>query len=480
MAIEEVFDFIKKYQLKELGFGLHDGTPEKFQELVQNNSEKYSQLALKCLDLDSVFIYRFFRGIEEAIKQKKSVLWEPIFSLSEKIIGSIKSRKYSASEKFNVQESVISVIEDGIGLNSIKFTFRERVWNLLTEFVEIQDDESSWEEGYPREDWDSFGISINTTNGKTFHAILKYIIWCEKNLNKKRIFVSEAKKLITNYFQDKIPKTISRQAVLGYYLATLYYYDKSWIRSNLSNLFKTDKEMLSRAVWDGYLIGKVYSDIFQDLIPQYDIHIRKLDSPPFRDDQLWDSDKHVIQHITIAYLFKSKNAEKIFYYILNHSHEKVVSHSAWYIGRILREYRGKPGKSFDLDAFRKLWKNSRLTSNEELRTWVEFSPLDKNETLNLLYNSLKKSNKTIRFLSFLVEELEPYAKTHPQSTLKCLNLLIRKRINDPEFHIAGEKLKNLLKILIKNSKSKLGTTSLIHYLGELGFNEYKGLLDKEK
>jgi len=98
----------------------------------------------------------------------------------------------------------------------------------------------------------------------------------------------------------------------------------------------------------------------------------------------------------------------------------------------------------------------------------------------LLYNSLKKSTKSVRFLSFLVEELESYAETHAQLTFKCLDLLIRKRINDPEFHIAREKLKSVLEILLKNQKTQKKTMSLINHLGELGHNEYGEFLKNKK
>lgn len=79
----------------------------------------------------------------------------------------------------------------------------------------------------------------------------------------------------------------------------------------------------------------------------------------------------------------------------------------------------KTKKIFQYNIIEKNLENSPLTSNEDLRTWVEYSSFSKNDTL--LENSLRKSTHAIRFLSFLVEELIPYAKTNPQSTLKCLN-----------------------------------------------------------
>ena len=174
---EQVFGFITNYKAKELDFGVHDGTPEKFQNYVQNNSKKYSKLALKCADLNSVFISRFFSGIEKAVEQKNTVAWESVLSLCEKIVNAIKMNKFLETKKTSVLSSMIASLEDGIEFDSIDFSFRDRIWNLLNDFIILTEVEHSWEEGYPREDWDAFGISINTIDGKTFHAIMKYAIW---------------------------------------------------------------------------------------------------------------------------------------------------------------------------------------------------------------------------------------------------------------------------------------------------------------
>lgn len=476
---DQVFGLITNYKAKELDFEVRDGTPEKFQNHVRNNSEEYSKLALKCANLDSVFIFRFFTGIEKAAEQKNTIVWECVLSLCEKIIGAIKENKFSGNKTATLS-SMISALGDGIEFDSIDFSFRDRVWSLLIDFVILAETDPSWEEGYPRENWDSFSISINTIDGKTFHAIMKYAIWCESHLNKKRLFVLEVKETLSHYMEQKIPASVSKQAVLGYHLTTLYYYDKKWIKSKLSDVFKNKSENLSRGAWDAYLVGWIYGDVYEDLEEFYAKHVKKLNSPPLKDGELWAYDERVINHITLAHLFKFKNSEKIFYDMIDHGHEKVLAHCAWHIGCILKEQKEKPNKSFDTGAFKKLWKNSRMTSNEELRMWVEFSPFNEKNTLELLYNSLRKSTKSIRFLSLLVGSLEPHAKSQAQLTLKCLDLLVRKRINDPEFHIARERLRAVLQILLQNQKTQKKTRSLVNYLGEFGYNEYGDLVTSEK
>ena len=476
LTLEQVFDFIKNYKTKALDFGAYDGTPKKFQDYVQNDSEKYSKSSLLCFELDSIFIYRFFDGIKNAVKQKNIVVWESVLSLCEKIIDSIKKNEFSELKKMCILNSMVMALEDGMGYCSIDFNLRDRVWHLLDNLIILAEVDSSLEDRYSQEDCNVIGISINTIDGNTFHAIIKYMVWCRNHLHQKCIFVPEVKELLSNYLEQKITVSISRQAVLGYHLRTLYYYDTEWIRSKLDNLFKNKNTNFSKAAWDGHLTNEIHNVIFQDLHEHYYTHVKKLNSPPLKDDSLWGYDKQVISHITLAYLLKFKNSTKLFYHMINNGHEKVLSHCAWYIGRILHDQKEKPNKSFDTNAFKKLWKNSKLTSNEELRMWVEYSPFNKKETLELLYNSLKESTESIRLLSFLVNELEPYAKTHAQLTLKCLDILVHKRANNPEFYVARDKLKSLLKILLKNKKTRQKTISLINYLGELGHNEYSELL----
>lgn len=478
LNIDEVFNFVKNHKSKDYGFGYHDGTSQKFRDYVKNNSTIYSKSALKCLELGPIFIERFIDGMRDAIKQKNTIDWEPVISLCEKIIEHSRTGKYD--EKSSIFQAIAWLLEDGLDLDSINFLLRDRVWKLLNTMTNIYDLNSSDEEQYPRDNYfDALGISINNTDGIVFHSIMKYAIWCEKHLNKKRIFVNEVKNLLSNYLDQKLPVTVSRQAVLGHYLPTLYYYDKDWIKTKLSNLFSNKSESLSRAAWDAYLTRQVYSDTFNDLIEQYEIHIAKLQSPSTKDDRLLEYDQRVIDHVTTAYIFGIKNSNSIFQYMITHSHEKVLERCAWHMGRILKGQKEKPNKLFDIEAFRKLWKNSSLTSNADLQTWVKYSPFDGTQTLQLLYNSLTKSDKSIRFLSFIMEELGSYAKTHPQSTLRCLDMLIRKRSKDPEFHIARNDLKNVLQILLENNKTKKKTIQLIHYLGELNFNEFKDLLSNK-
>ena len=470
---DEVFNFLSSYAIKEYGIVHHDGTPHKFQEYVSKESEKYSHLALRCFDLDPIFMHSFFRGIDDAIRQKNTIEWEPVLSLCKKIIAMANDEKEHAAR--GTVYNIVLVLETGITWDSIDFKFRNQVWKLLTSLITLQNDDPLYEKEYAREEWDELGLTNGTTDEQTFDSVIEYIRWCDKHAGEKKFFDPDAKNLITRYLDQKMVATISRQIVLGRHLATLYYFDIDWIRKRLDYLFNNQNENLSKAAWRGYLTEGAYAEIFKDLALHYETHIRGTDFPALKNDELLEADKRVINHITTCYLHQIKEAENIFTKMIDRCHEKVCYHCAWIISMVLQGHKEKPSDSFNIEAFRKIWESSPLTGNPELLRWVKYSPFSKKETLELLYNSLDKSpNAIASIVSF--EELVSYVDAYPQLTLECLDLFIRNRSRDVKFYIVGNELKDILRILLENDETKQRTTSLIHYLGEHKLYEYGDLL----
>ena len=479
---EQVFSFIRSYTPEEKIFGYHDGTASKFQEYVENQPAEFSRRSLDLQNTNPVFPRSLFRGLEEVIKKNdKKIEWSPVLSLCKYIIESTKSNKYFKTRKFNILDYIADVLRLGLQENSIGFDLRKTVWELL-ELLATFEDQSSWEERYPVEQWSSYGISINTVTGNTFHAIISYATWCHEHLkmNKKPVFVPEVKKILSSYFANKIPNSIPRHAVLGFHLLNLIFFDKKWIMKNLSKMFKHKQEKLNKAAWDAYLLNRVYQHVFNEVYDNYYKHVKTFKNLQLKKEGgLWEFDERLIQHVTLAYLFGIQGSEKLFNKMLSYDNEKVLSYCAWFIGRILRKQKENPSKSFDIKVMRKIWKDSKLSANEEIDWWLEYTPFEKDESIKLVLNSLKKSDANLRLPFHLVDNLEPYAKSHPLQAVRCLELLIKKDTKDVEAHyIIGRDLKKILGILLK-SKNKTAikkTKSLIHYLGELNYNEYKELL----
>ena len=472
LSAEEVFKFIKNYPVeKQKSFGYYDGTSEKFQTYVSENSENFSNLALKCISLDYTLKHSFFAGIENAVKQEKKIEWEPVLLLCKEIIESIKKEQ----ENFYVVLPIVCALKKGMEYGSIDFIFRNQVWNLLSSLTIMHNDnllhkKSLYQDEYVEESEDAFASSENTSDGVTFHSVMEYVMWCDRHSTKAKFFDIDAKKLITEYLEHKISTTRNRQAVLGHYLSILNYYDKNWLKKRLPNLFKNHHDELSNAAWQGYLMNMADGEIFKDLARQYEIHVEKLKTPSLKDGNLQLYDERVIAHITVSYLLQMKGSQDIFFKMIKQLDPNIGAYCSFIVWTMLEQHKKKPMKSFSVRRFKNLWKNNFLTNNNKLRQWLEYSPLDKKESLKLFYNSLQTSTKSIVFLANL-EEFEQYAETYPLLTFKCLDLIIRQRAMDDDFYIFEEQLNDLLKKLLAKNITKRDTTSLIHYLDEIGYNK---------
>lgn len=488
LSVDDVINFVKTHKMKQDSeFPFFDGTKGKFQEYVENNPIEYSKKAMDLKSSDPELMYALFLGLENAIRKNIGFDWKEVLSLCNTTMESIRNNTHPKTHELDILRSMASLLDAGLKQENVQpvFTHRDEIWKILHSLVEMGGSEDSWEENYPDKNWDSIGISINTTTGETFHALLHYALWCNSHLKEKNTgpyFAPEVRALLDDYLEQKITNTISRHTVLGFQFPNLLYLNHDWTLTNLEKIFSKDNPKLKRAAWDAYLHNNVYIGVFKNLYRQYFEHIQTLHKPDLIDGRLTKFDENLINHITIAYLYGVENGETLFYELLKVEDEKVLSHWAWEIGRVLRSNEENPNKSFDLEAVRKIWK-SKLVNCGEINWWFIHSPFDKEETIDLLLESLKRTPVLGNFVSTVEKKLEEYAKEIPLKTIEVLELIMKSDKNKSELYaIRGITTKNLLKTLLetKNKKAIIKTKSLINYLGTLGFNEYRDLLKNDK
>lgn len=488
LSIDEVITFVKNHETKEnTAFSFFDGTWMKFQEYVEKNPLEYSKKVSELKSSDPSILHALFLGLENALKKNHQVDWEDLLSLCSSILESVRNKTYKETHEFDVLNSIASLLDTGLQKEKLSpsFAYRDEIWKILCSLIELGSAAKSWEENYPDKNWDSMGISINTTTGETFHAISKYALWCHHNLKKENSgpqFAPEVKKLLDEYFEQTIPNTISRHAVLGIQFPNLVFFDHDWAIKNLDKIFPDTNPKLKRASWDAYLHNGVLGWIFKELYKQYSDHIEDLKNLKLVDGRLDHYDERLIDHITTAYLYNLEKAESLFQDLMNLENVQVLAHCAWQVGLVLKLYQDSPNKSLDLEAVRKIWQ-SKLVAYGETGWWFVRSPFSKEETIDLLLDSLKRTSVVINFIYTVEKELVDYAKELPLKTVEVLELILKSEKNKSELYaVRGDTTQNILKTLLesKNKRAILKTKNLINYLGELGFNEYKDLLKDNK
>ena len=482
LDVERVISFIKSNVPEQDGFGYHDGTGSKFQKYVTNNPFEFSKRSTDLQNTNPVYVVNFLRGLENAIIEEQTGMmeWKQILSLCKHVIESADKKNPPTSRECNMIYYIACVLKAGLMKNSTGFDSREDIWMLLESLATFED-KSSQDEEYPDKNFNSHTLSINTLAGQTLHAIINYAIWCNTHLeNKRNVLVPEAKNLLSRYFADEIPNSVSGHAVLGLYLPSMILLDKKWIMKNFPRMFGHKQERLNRAAWDAYLLNRKFRHVFAHICDNYRTHIRTFENIQLKTDgHLQESDTCLIRHVTESYLYGMKGGQKLFFEMLHFENEHVLSYCVKHIGRILRGEKKNPSQSFNIRAMRRIWRNSKLSTNESVSLWLESTPFTEDETIKLFLNSLQKSNTNLKYPYRLIDSLRQYAKSHPLQIVECLELMVHKDVkNHDDQYMRTRKFGKILKILLASHNDNVvrRAMSLINYLGALGYNEYKDLL----
>ena len=135
-------------------------------------------------------------------------------------------------------------------------------------------------------------------------------------------------------------------------------------------------------------------------------------------------------------------------------------------------------EDFDLTAMKNIWKIPELFSNLDVGSWLEYTPFNKKETIDLFLFQLKKHRGHLNNSYRMIEILQTYVNSHPKKVVQCLTFMIDDSMNEGIIgYINSRDLYKIIESLLKIDIVLNDTTSLIRHLGELGYNKYLKLLD---
>jgi hypothetical protein len=481
---DAVINFVKSYKLQESDFPVYDGTKQKFQEYVEKSPLEFSKKALALETADSMFVYALLSGLKNALKLGKEISWNEPLSLSIHLLTATSRDGNKKLASCDILDAIADLIQEGLKSDKVSpsFSLCNTIWQILVALTPSGSEEEQIEQNFPKGNWNAIDVSINTTSGKTFHAILEYALWCNKYLkkDKKTEFVLEVKTIIEDYFAKKISNTPSRHAVLGWQFPNLIYLDHDWTINNLSKIFPKDDKRLTRAAWDAYLHRDVLPWAFREVVDLYSNHIKNLKDPVLVDGRLTSVDEYVIEHVTIAFLFDLSIASALFEELKSIGNDLSLQHCAWTVSRILQRHKENPYKSLNLQSIKKIWEDESLSRQKEIDWWFAYSPFDKVATMNLFLQSLRRAGGEIGPSSTIQTQLQSYVKELPLKTAQCLELIIKSKKNRETLYAVRRTVtRDLLQALLqsKDRRTIKKTEELIHFLGSLGFNEYGELLN---
>ena len=482
MKPQEIIDLLYQYIHSDKYGGYDEISSSKFKEAIKNKPYEFSLLAKKIISLNLEYCYQYISALDEAVSAKKSISWDKVLTLCSFLFKqSTPFYKFS----FQVGNAIASLLINGIvSAEGTPFRLRKKIWSiikLLTNIALKQDDEFSYlkDDKEIREEYSY--LVYNSNIGLTLELVLKYVIWCYDNLNKKSGLVEEAKKLL-----EEILATSKNLGTLGpicFYLNTLIIIDKNWTRQNIEKILisKSYNKVLYYALWECYFVrNRCTPQIYDSLFPLIKNRIEDLKNDP-KSLHKSTATGNLIVYVAQAYLFGFKESDLLLNTFLRKAPRYLKSLFLSEIGDLLRIRKEGKQYNFNIEKIRKIWGVGELQDYPELLTWFVNSPFDKRFSISKLFQFLEKNRynygifpSDIFLFTNLAEELRNYITEETVTTLKCIRILsnvankkgLLLNIKDIVFQTIGMVRK-------KNANVTNEINDIRDFYGRCGFTDFR-------
>ena len=475
-----------------------------FQELVQNDLDRYRSFAPYLLDSGIRFVYisHFLSGIKEAIKSHCGKLDDEIIDLCEYAISRQNDPFSAGGYEFSVQGAQMEVADllgDALQAKEpyLSRGQLDRIRSILLKIVHSPDPNPADE---MKSNMDPFTQSMNCVRGKAMHGIIHYSLYLCRERDKlqgekeKTGFLEpEMQQVLEEKLNLSQEPSLAVHAVYGAYLTQLYYISKEWLEEHIAAIFPEDKEKTDYwlAAWNAYLVAsRVYSDVFKMLIPYYQKGISCLIEKEERKVLSIDPKEHLAQHILLSYLWEitdfgdSSNLLDSFF---SSAPNSVRSHGIFWLSKVLENEKPASGDTL----WQKCWtlwqrrlsiaetQDTSINNQEisEYMRWLKIVPVG----MEVLYPTLCS---TVKYLfngyeaGLLIEYAASNCKLFPLESITLLQMSIQS-VKETWWLPEKENEEQILRTAIDSGDedAKRIANEVINYRGDHGDFRWKHLLE---
>ena len=401
-----------------------EGLARDLGNCVQENPQKFAVELEKFQEIDLVYYYYIFNGLERAWQDKERFDWENTFDLMEKILDNsvlISNEKYAIWVKGKVPELIrAGTLSDD---NAFEKEYLPRAKQILLNLLRHPEEA----DGVSIDNIRSY--SLNATNGKVLHSLVSYTLRygrLHSDMNIK--WEQEIKDFFVEQLDQSNDYSLYVFNILGEYLPNLRFLDKEWVDDNLNKIFPLENDFLWQTSFMGYMASS--TSVYQK---DYDYfknngHFEKALTYEWHDENVKEK---VLQFTVIAYM-NDFDEETIFQMIS----DKNLENNLEIIRFIWHLYRGRSNEGKEAYIFRlwgtiyDLYKNDDTEDMQQifstLSKWFVF--IDNIDDANIEWLKISAKFTEVNYNSyFVIEELLRLVENNAESVGKIyLEMLINE------------------------------------------------------
>lgn len=498
MSTKELGQFLLDWEKPKDEWGMeYAGLARELEKVVEADPMKFSKNAILFTNpnLRPIFVFYFFSGLGNSLRDKKKVDWEKIIEgINHLIINSKKGVLFSVSgndrwemEWSDAFKSIAGFIEKGLFKDSQpNIKFRKQIWDIITFLTQNSDPSGDSEKKFIEGNGDAYSMSINCTRGVAYHAVFAYMFWVFRNVKQKKgkkDFVPlEVKKMVENILKND--ETLQSKAALGRHFPWLFANSPDWAAKIANQIFVQDNKDTWKAAWEGYMFGALFKEVVSFLKPQY---IKAMDSlkKKRKKTRINDPDQRLTEQIMITYFFPiDEEAPTLYETFFKVANSIARGEAVSYIGRayVTRKQFGSDFQRPPLEKLKEFWewRLKESTDHDELKEfgyWAAKDLFENDWTAKMLISTLEKTGGDIDGDLLVFDFFRDVVDEIPDLVGTALDKVLTKRLRTGQYMYRKADLKGILStILIKGSPESVKIAQKIQdFLLKMGYSEFKDL-----
>jgi len=511
MPIEELSKFLKEWNQPE-GFSMESpgGISRMLVEAVSKNPGKYVNKIEEFVGLDATYVRGLISGLREAFRGSQPFDWVPVLDLFEWVMKQPREILGRSSEDLGdrdpnwgwTRKEIAYLLEacfEKLDKEILPFKHRDRIWGILEGLTADPEPSPSYEEQYGGSNMDPATLSLNTTRGAAFHALIAFAVWCNHHLTLQDPREEDASRclqraidLLQKHLDIAQEPALAIRSVYGWRFGALMYLSQDWADSIKDIVFVLDKSLHKywRAAWDAFVQFNRPTDNYWKMLQDvYQTAIDRLDRINVLASWAGNANEKLAEHLMVYYWRGIINIEspelRSFW---KKAWKELRGHAFDFIGRILYNTTDELPSEI-VDRFKLLFQErlkqakeseAKETFSDEVKAfgwWFASGAFDSEWAFEHLAEVLKLFGK-VEAGHLVVKRLSSLAQEFPLKAVSILGALIEGDEKGWGIHVYRDDAKIVLQTALASpdDSARRAASKLINQLGARGHLHFGELL----
>ena len=477
-----------------------EGLARTFSAFAEGDPGRASVIMPRLTDARPAYIQWGLLGLENAVRQARAFLWDPVLALLDWVSAQPREREGGRGDDYDdldpgwvwTRKAIAALVDAGLnttGDASLPYDQRVRIWSIIERVAADPDPTPADEDRYGGHNMDPATLALNTTRPRAIAAAISYARWVYRALDRdgassRASFfeekVPEVAKLLESHLDPEQDVACAVRAVAGQHFPGIFALDNSWAADHADAFFPEEDSALREAGWGAYVI---YSPAYNNLLtPLHSHYLRAAELTASDADRFrWmhgDPRTRLGEHLATFYLrgVISEQDELLSTYWRNApdvAKEGVIE----FIGSWLREAQELSLAVLDRAQVFFDWASDRGDAGlASFSWWVPVRDLPAGWRLGRL--ELLAERRVRPAPAFLIaEELPNLAQVEPLRSVRILRRLLEEGAERWSVDAWQDRIIAVLRTALESGdiEAQHAADEVLNWLGALGYRGFRAL-----